>query len=159
MLASVSIPFFSVTSISRVSTRPYSFIHPSILLIVQTCVYCFIALSPTSPAALEVSPRSESLNVLANIPDLYATSSTPVSTSGDLVSYGELPLSPRSDSHCLQLGIQLHHYKTFSTSSPDTTTKFTHILQPSPHLFIQWYSGTSGSIRTLLRTLHMDNNP
>jgi hypothetical protein len=118
MLPSISLPFFFVTTIQRVLTRSRSFFLPSTLLIVQTCVYCFTALSPPPTTASEVSPPSICSNAPADVPDLYPTFSIPIFLSSDLVLCGELPLSSCPTPIGLQSDTRLVHYPPQSTSSP-----------------------------------------
>jgi hypothetical protein len=82
ILPSDSLPFFFVTTTQRVPTRSHSF-FPSIYLsyctdlcILLHCSFTYLCISTGCESSLRV-------NVLANIPDLRATSSTPVSISSD----------------------------------------------------------------------------
>jgi hypothetical protein len=157
MLPSISLPFFFVTTIQRVLTRSRSFFLPSTLLIVQTCVYCFTALSPPPTTASEVSSPSICSNAPADVPDLYPTFSIPISLSSDLVSAVSSPcllvLLPLAYNQTLVSFTILPNRPHHRPSPPNTRPN------PSTQQSIQWYSETSGSIRILLRTLHMDNNP
>ena len=94
ILPSDSLPFFFVTTTQRVPTRSHSF-FPSIYLSYCTDLYILLHCSFTYLCISTGCESSLRVNVLANIPDLRATSSTPVSISSDTVQDGELPLSPR----------------------------------------------------------------